>query len=482
MTKRIVTVGFSLANDDVHYAQSSSRASLLDWDIALFRCSLWDWIEIGFTTEFQGKYCLSDSNSFQIKEAAAHWRREINEASENGKTIIIFLSQIEEVYVATGDHTYSGTGKNRQTTRHVEIFTNYEFVPLKIQSISTHGSAMRLTQLGSTLVGEYWSEFGISSQYKTIITNKIGKSLIETRTGSKPVSTLIINASGGSIVLLPDMDFSPSEFFDAEGSELVFNRAARAFASRFVKAVVDLDTALKAGSNVTPAPPWALEDAYCTKAELEIRQRLLHAEEAVERAQREKDTLLTDLSSARSLRPLLYETGKPLEIAIINALEILGFEASGYRDDRSEFDVVFRSDEGRLLGEAEGRDSKPISIDKLRQLSMNIHEDLAREDISVPAKGILFGNGFRLSTLGSRACQFTDKCVSAAQSTNIGLVATSDLFHRARYVHDTNDADFAARCRAALISSVGICALPDLPDAEGDGSEVNMAVTEDGRE
>ena len=56
----------------------------------------------------------------------------------------------------------------------------------------------------------------------------------------------------------------------------------------------------------------------------------------------------------------------------------MGFVASPYKEANSEFDVVFESAEGRLLGEAEGKDSKAISVDKLRQLVMNIHEDLQR--------------------------------------------------------------------------------------------------------
>jgi hypothetical protein len=48
--------------------------------------------------------------------------------------------------------------------------------------------------------------------------------------------------------------------------------------------------------------------------------------------------------------------------------------------------VVFESEEGRLIGEAEGKDNKAINVDKLRQLSMNIHEDIQREEVTTPAK------------------------------------------------------------------------------------------------
>ncbi len=92
----------------------------------------------------------------------------------------------------------------------------------------------------------------------------------------------------------------------------------------------------------------------------------------------------------------MFEKGKLLENVIIEALRLLGFKAVPYKDSTSEFDVVFESDQGRLIGEAEGKDTKAVNIDKLRQLAMNVHEDLQREDVSSPAKPVLFGNGFRL--------------------------------------------------------------------------------------
>lgn len=46
---------------------------------------------------------------------------------------------------------------------------------------------------------------------------------------------------------------------------------------------------------------------------------------------------------------------------------------------------------------------------------------------------------------------------------SIALVATSDLYEVARYIRDNDDADFAARCRALLITSVGIVEFPKIP-------------------
>ena len=93
------------------------------------------------------------------------------------------------------------------------------------------------------------------------------------------------------------------------------------------------------------------------------------------------------------MKRLLYENGKPLEDAIRITLEMMEFRVEHFENSESEFDVVFESKEGRLIGEAEGKDNKAINISKLRQLEMNIHEDFERDEVSDMAKGVLIEIG-----------------------------------------------------------------------------------------
>jgi hypothetical protein len=136
--------------------------------------------------------------------------------------------------------------------------------------------------------------------------------------------------------------------------------------------------------------------------------------------------------------------------------------------------VVFESQEGRLLGEAEGKDTKAVNIEKLRQLAMNIHEDLQRDEVQVPAKGVLFGNGYRLTAPIERGVQFTEKCVSAARSSTTALVATSDLFRAIQYLKRHADPEYAKRCRETILATSGLTALPEPPIAV----DVSAPITE----
>jgi len=169
-----------------------------------------------------------------------------------------------------------------------------------------------------------------------------------------------------------------------------------------------------------------------------------------------KNELLTKIDQEVRLRDLLFEKGKILESAINLALEILGYKAENYNDGNLELDHVITPPEGdRFIGEAEGKDTSAINIDKFRQLATNIQEDLQREEIENPAIGISFGNGFRFTKPSERAEQFTTKCINTAKSSNCVLVRTIDLFRVAKYVKELNDETFAKSCRDVIKNSVG---------------------------
>ncbi|KDC99294.1 hypothetical protein L518_0227 [Bordetella bronchiseptica MBORD675] len=463
-TKKIITIGFELATDDTHYSSLQSTPSLLDWDIALFRPVLGDFYSHG--DYYQGKPSLSDSSSFRVKECYAHWRREIKQAVETGKTVIVYLPALEEVFVDTGNRSYSGTGRNRQTTRLVELFTNYEAIPADLSPISATGTSMKLVDKGAEFLAPYWADFESYSEFQVLLTVPTNSPCLTTRTGAKTVGAIFRSTvSPGTMLLLPDIDFYDEQFLSEEGEETQWNDVAEKFSRNLVSSIVALDKALRSSSEVTPEPAWATTPEYSLSAEEDLRRKLLEAENNVERAQREKEELINELTTMGQFRGLLYEKGKPLENAIIKSLHILGFTAAPFKNASSEFDVVFECKEGRFIGEAEGKDTKAINIDKLRQLSMNIHEDLQREEVTTPAKPVLFGNAFRLRPVSERPDPFTEKCHSATESSSTALVHTPDLFNVVKYLLDCPDDGYAQACRNAIFNSNGRVIFPVPPES-----------------
>lgn len=469
MAKDILTVGVKLASAQCHYEGFQSKISLLDWDIILFSPDLPESF-YSDTSEYLGKATFNDHYSFKLKECTEHWRREIKQAVEAGKTVVVFLSPLEEVFVATGSNSYSGSGKNRSVTRLVDLHNNYQALPIKLSPVNVTGKNMKVVNDPQGIIAPYWAAFGDLSEYKVILEKCDGVVCIATKTGDKPVGAIArTKLSTGALILLPDIDFVPNHFIeDVKGANGRFkkewSKAAIQFAGQMVSAVVELDKAIHSSSEVTPEPTWASGKSYELRRERVLRADLLAAEQRVEEAQKHKEFVQDELKSAGALRGLTYEKGPALERAIIIALKLMGFEAEPYKDSSSEFDVVFTCPEGRLLGEAEGKDAKPINIEKLRQLSMNIHEDLQREEVTEPAKPVLFGNGFRLTPLIERPVQFTDKCISAAKTSSTALVSTSSLFEVSRYLSESEDKAFATACRLSLLRSTGEVGWPELPD------------------
>ncbi len=461
-TRRILTIGLELASSDAHHESFRSKSSLLDWDIVLFKPLIDEFCS--YSDHFQGKPSLSDSSSFQLKECCAHWRREIKQAVDAGKTVLVFLPPLHEVFVDTGQRSYSGTGRNQKTTRHVAEYDNYQAIPVSLSPVVAKGNAIKLAARDAEAIVPYWADFESVSQYQVLLTDPKVPAVLVTRTGDKTVGAIYRSkASAGTLLLLPDIDFYPDHFLKTKGDTQVWTAAASQFAGRMISAVVALDKALRTSGEVTPEPTWATEAQFALAEEITLRAQLLEAEQKMEEIQRNKDELSEQLRVAGEPRALLFEKGKRLENAIIAALRLFGFTAAPFKESDSEFDVVFECDEGRLIGEAEGKDSKAINVDKLRQLAMNIHEDLRRDSVTSPAKPVLFGNGFRLQPPSERADPFTEKCQSAACMSSTALVSTPDMFLAAQYLAHTSNDDYARQCRQALLSTTGRVIFPPVP-------------------
>ena len=452
MPKSIITVEFEIPGHVQWYADFSSDRSLLDFDIIVFRPNISAYVS--GSDHYQGKPSLKENRAFRLREQAARWRQELRSAFDHGKTIFIFLSELQEVFLDTGQREYSGTGRNRSETYLVEPYNNYAAIPVSFEEVvNARGKEIRPAK-DFKLLASYWAEFREFTRYELYFTSKAVVPTLVTKTGGKAVAGLVqgVHGSGkGTIVLLPPLSYPTEKFTEQRDEERIWNKEGLAFGERLVSALVEIDKAAAAERHQTPPPDWVKDADYRLPREAELENEISSLTSQIESLHTTRVGYLGRLEKEAGLRRLLYESGTMLEDAILEALSVLGLKAERYKDTESEFDVLFTWGEQRFLGEAEGKDNKAINVDKITQLERNLNEDYARECVKQYAKGLLFGNAFRLQKLSERAEFFTEKCISSAQRLKAALIRTPDLFFVTRYVKASGGATLAQDKATSLV-------------------------------
>jgi hypothetical protein len=465
--KQILSVGFEIPGGVAQYVPLTDKQSLADGDIVVIEPDIRPFYGYFSSDSFQGKPSLSEHTSFQLKEGIQHWQREISSGLAAGKTIFVLLTELQEVFVHSGQRTYSGTGRNRQTTNIVNQVDNYQLLSLPVAIVSSAGKSIKLAPKAD-LIAPYWSEFQEGSTYQVHIDGKVTQPLLLSRDGKRIVGAMVrYKGSPGHLVLLPPIEIDNDSMTEEKEGKVFWSKKGISFGKKLASLLQGIDKQLRSDRQATPPPPWVADSAYSLPRAGELERELLQLQEEIQKLTGKAKSIQSDIRKESALKRLLYENGTELEDAVHEALQVLGFSTSRFRDSESEFDVVFESKEGRFIGEAEGKDRKAVNIDKLRQLDMNVHEDLSRDEIKEPAKGVLFGNAFRLMPTNDRETFFTEKCISAATRSGIALVRTPDLFAVARHLKTKTDKRFATACRKAIFAACGdVVSFPDVPETE----------------
>ncbi len=435
--EEIFCVGKEIPDNDHQYVPFNSNQSLLDADIIIFEPDLENMLR-DFNFCVRDGQDLSDHQFSLIYEAMENWRMELDAAFDAGKTIFVFLKK-PEIH-----KTYD------------EEIQTYDCLSINFPSLTeATGKKMKLTNEGK-LLASYWNAMRGISRYEVHYDSRnlnhyrqgiSGIPLMVTSSGDRCVASWI-KGSSGHFILLPALDLENSD----QGKALI-------------NCLVQIHKVLRSGTTRTPPPEWCKSKNFILEGEKKLICRIAEIEKETLKLKEEQDSSIQDLEKQTLPRALLYETGNILESAVIDAMETFGFSADRYSDSESDFDIVFESAEGRCLGEVEGKDNKPINIDKQQQLERHIHEDFARPEITKHAKGVLFGNPFRLTEPDNRKQPpFTDKVRQAAQRTGTALVHTPDMFSLVKYLKYNSGSSLAKRIRETIVETEGeIVKFPKVP-------------------
>ncbi|MDA1061239.1 MAG: hypothetical protein O3B47_05635 [bacterium] len=461
MVKKILTIGYELPGKSNELVNFNEKRSLMDTDILIFSPETPD----GYDDQYQGKPSYSDTGSFQYREATQHWKKELANFLSSGRTVFLFLTEKESFFLKTGTKEY----KPKMTINHVDQHHNYEFLPISIGTITTaKGKVIEFA--GNGLFSKFFKTFKKSLEYKVYLENIGNASVIFTGKDKTKILGALYKVGVGNLVVLPYPEYNRSKFIkykkDKKGKESGYwTPDAIKFGHALGTILVEIDSELTREGVKTPPPTWVARKAFNSTKESSLREEVEQNIKKVQEIEEVNKKLNADLIEEQSLKDLLFEQGTPLELAVIQALEILGYKAENFNDGELELDQVITSPEShRYIGECEGKDNKDIDIIKFRQLLESMNADFARDEVEEKAFGILFGNAQRLTDPKDRTLDFTKKCKIGAEREKIALVRTIDLFTVAKFLKETPDGAFQKSCRDAVHNGLGsIVQFPVVP-------------------
>ena len=442
--KNIATVNTELPTID-NFIEYRSEHSLLDYDIVVFDPEFPYFSRIDFSG---GGSCISIEGSRLLEKAMQHWSMELEGALRAGKTVFVLLNSHKIDALASGYTTPRKDSRNYNTYS----VHNYAVLPTKLSLRNAKGSRLKVAD--SDFKGLFEAIKGIS-EYKVVLESKLNKDVFITHDGSSVLGGVCrIKGAPGHLVLLPHFEFS--DMTEEVDDELRWTGDAIRTSKNVISQLVALDKKFRSEVTGTPKPDW-IGVMTLPKKVTQLAEGIEKIDAKILDFEQKKEQEIQKKNELERYTGLLYENGKALEVLIEDSLKLLGYEVENFTESDLEIDHVIVGPSGlRMIGESEGKDNTAIDISKFRQLESNINEDFGRDEVDVPAKGILFGNAFRLSEPDKRGDAFTNKCLTNAKRLGTALVKTSDLYHVVLHVLDhPKDAEFKKRCREALETTTG---------------------------
>lgn len=439
--KIIKAIGIHVPSDDIDCSDVSEQVALHDADIVLFRPAF-DHIKFKqFTSD--GTPLVPFRVGHEYLKLKEHWIRQISEAMKANKPIIILLPKIIEFYSPTGQRLESD-----------KLHTNYQLLPFTLPDFHEASAKSFSKAENSKVIDKYWQVAEKYSRYFVYFENS-AESILMTRDKNHTVG-----ARFGNIILLPDLSIPSSMWREPtnNGSEFQVSEEGQKFLKNLVKGIKEIDRSLRSSTTTLPAPEWAKSAEFELEGERKLNDEIAAVKHDLKEFKKKRQKLEQNLADSNRLKALLYGSGRELENAVAKALKILGFKAvqTDTKDPLMENDGVFQSPEGIILVEVEGKKTKSVNLDKLRQLHDKISIHLDKH--SVEPKGVLAGNTCLdqpLNDRGDEALYFTDPVKKRATTTNVALLRTPDLFRAAQQCLKNKDKKLAKKFRETIFKSAG---------------------------
>lgn len=249
--------------------------------------------------------------------------------------------------------------------------------------------------------------------------------------------------SNGTVVFLPDYISSPAND------------------KKFAGVILDIVTKILGTSAKSVPPEWV--GSFTVPGITELNATIFNLQEQITALELHKSKVEAQRDSLDSYKFLLYEQGITLQNKVVEALQLMGFNAETIQSENTDFDVVLDLDEGRAISEVEGKDDDAIHKKKIDQLLSAINQDA--EKTGSFAKGVMIGNHCRLIALSERKEPFTQTVINLAKQYRYALLTTSELYNAAIYIlAHPEDEKYKKACREIIFKAEGVLVTFPAPD------------------
>jgi hypothetical protein len=445
-TMRILSLDFDpLYGDENVRAHFGSDHSVFDFDMVIWdpQASFSHYIS-SYDNYFQGLPSLSEHTSVRIKADASRRRAEFVDFINSGRTLVVITRPQQVCYVDTGERSYSGTGRNQRTTRHVDKFDLLSALPTSKPSF-LKASGDRIEYVGDGPLVRVLRDFKEYIAYQAVIKDAPGTLIAKVTGTERSVACAMKTAGGGHLILLPEIDLASydedDEGDEEEGTQYV-ERAAE-FQERLLDALEQMS-----GTRVLSRPAWASN--FATAEQQSLRDEIVKQQSRVESARAKLAGLQRESEAAEAKDQLYLGTGRALELEVKAVLELLGGTVVEPEPGRDDWKVEFP--EGRAVVEVKGL-SKSAAEKHAAQLEKWVAGEL--EETGKAPKGILVANTWRETPLPDRTkADFPPQMLPYSTGRGHCLVTGLQLFVIQAEIEA--DSSKAAKWRKALMKTAGI--------------------------
>jgi hypothetical protein len=431
---RLISVG--IWYPEIEYTDFNSDVSLTDYDVVIINpLSVLEMM--GVKLEYDNIYNVVGTDARLVLSTIQRRKSEFSAILKSGKIVITFTTPpfiLNYRYSGHGGHfnTYSwisdflpssafynlqkGTGRGLKLIDKLNLFSNYYF-------------AFK----GDLIFNAYIDEVSAEYTYGDVfISNSVDQ-----------VVGFSISLLGGVIAFLPEYEKNSQADEKFVG---VISHIAKNYFGAYIR---------------SERPPWTNE--YTVPGIEELDKEIEKVQTQISDLEEHKSNLIDSRTSLDDFKALLYEKGDILKDKVVETLCLLGFNAETVVTENTDFDVVFESSEGRAIAEVEGKDNDAIQKEKIDQLISAISQDF--ETSNNFAKGVLFGNPYRLKKPDERDSPFTETVIRLSQKFDYALITTAELYNVAIYLlENPKDEEYKRACREAILSSAGF--LSEFPKSD----------------